>query len=265
MSILLLKLFLAPVLVVASTLAGRRWGPSVTGVLVGLPVVAGPILLISYLQHGAAFISDAAVSCLLGLVSIAAFAVVFSHVGRRFGWFATLTTSWTVVLAVDFALSLLAPVTALVAVGLTIAATGAAMILMPSSEPHRSDAPPPSLPSWDLPSRAVATAVLVFAVTTASGALGPNWTGLLAPFPTAISVVATFAHAQCGPAATARTLSGAVLSLFSFATFCLSVALLVRPIGGAAFLIGAVVTSAVQVLVMRTRTTLHDRRSTLQA
>jgi len=44
---LLLTLVLAPVLVVASTLAGRRGGARLTGVLVGLPVVAGPILLIA--------------------------------------------------------------------------------------------------------------------------------------------------------------------------------------------------------------------------
>ena len=53
MTVLALKLLLAPLLVVASSLAGRRWGPQVAGVTVVLPVVAGPILLILYLDHGA--------------------------------------------------------------------------------------------------------------------------------------------------------------------------------------------------------------------
>jgi hypothetical protein len=74
-AILLLKLSLARLLVVASALSGRRWGPEVAGILVGLPIVAGPILFISYLLHGADFASDAANSSLLGLVSLAAFAV----------------------------------------------------------------------------------------------------------------------------------------------------------------------------------------------
>jgi hypothetical protein len=263
-AILLLKLFLAPLLVVASTLAGRRWGPEVAGILVGLPIVAGPILFISYLLHGADFASDAANSSLLGLVSIAAFAVVFARTARRFGWLTTLATSWIAVLAVDVALSLV-NVTALVALAFTLVATVAAMVLMPRTEPERPGEPKrPSSPSWDLPGRAIATSVLVLTVTTASGTLGPSWTGLLAPFPTAISVVAGFTHARHGPAVTARTLAGALMGLFSFATFCLSVAVLVRPIGGAAFALGAAVTIAVQLLAARTREALRNRRTTLQ-
>jgi hypothetical protein len=48
MYVLALKLLLAPLLVVASSLAGRRWGPRLAGILVVLPIVAGPILLILY-------------------------------------------------------------------------------------------------------------------------------------------------------------------------------------------------------------------------
>jgi hypothetical protein len=44
--IVLVKLLLAPALVVASSLAGRRWGARMVGVLVALPLVAGPILAI---------------------------------------------------------------------------------------------------------------------------------------------------------------------------------------------------------------------------
>ena len=43
MILLILKLSLAPGLVGAATLAGRRWGGTVSGWLVGFPVVAGPI------------------------------------------------------------------------------------------------------------------------------------------------------------------------------------------------------------------------------
>ena len=60
MYVLALKLLLAPLLVVASSLAGRRWGPRLAGILVVLPIVAGPILLILYLDHGSAFTADAA-------------------------------------------------------------------------------------------------------------------------------------------------------------------------------------------------------------
>ena len=69
--VLALKLLLAPGLVVASSLAGRRWGPRAAGMLIVLPVVAGPILLIVYLEHGAAFAGRAAAAATLGVVPLA--------------------------------------------------------------------------------------------------------------------------------------------------------------------------------------------------
>jgi hypothetical protein len=44
LAILLAKLLLAPACVVAVSLAGRRWGVAVAGLLGGLPVVAGTLL-----------------------------------------------------------------------------------------------------------------------------------------------------------------------------------------------------------------------------
>jgi hypothetical protein len=246
---LLLKLFLAPLLVVASTVAGRRWGPHLTGILVALPIVAGPILFISYRQHGAEFAADAAASSLLGLVSLATFAVVFARAARRFGWLATVAASCVAVLAVDVALSAV-HVTAPVAFACTLTATAVATFLLPRTgpEPPRESG---RAPLWDLPGRAAVTAALVLTVTTAAGALGPQWTGLLAPFPTATSVVAAFVHARHGAAVTARTMAGVLSGLAGFAVFCLLVAVLVRPLGGAAFLVGAVATVAVQLVVRR--------------
>ena len=252
MGILLLKLFLGPLLVVASTLAGRKWGPGMAGILVGQPVVAGPILFIAYLQHGAGFASDAAASSLLGVVSLAVFAVVFSRAARRFGWPATLVTGWTAVLVTDAGLSVI-HVTVLDAFVVTLAAIVAAMIVMPGSGPERQGEPALPSPSWDLPGRAIATGVLVLAVTTASGVLGPHWTGLLAPFPIAISVVAAFVHKQHGPVETARTLVGALMGLLSLSAFCLSVSVLVRPVGGVAFLAGLAAAIAAQLLAIGTR------------
>jgi hypothetical protein len=255
---LLLKLFLAPLLVVASTLAGRRWGPHVTGVLVALPIVAGPILFITYQDHGADFASDAAGSSLLGLVSLATFAVVFARASRRFGWLVTLAMSCVAVLAVDVVLSFV-QVPLFVALTITLFATVAAMVLMPRVEPVSPLEPDQRQPSWDLLGRAVATGTLVLVVTTASGLLGPHWTGLLAPFPVATSVVAAFVHAQHGHVMTARTLAGALVGLFGFALFCLTVAVSVRPLGGVAFVVGAVVAVAVQLLVTRVRTAPFER------
>jgi hypothetical protein len=60
MTVLALKLLLAPLLLIGSSLAGPRWGVRVAGILVVLPVVAGPILLILYLEQAGRFAADMA-------------------------------------------------------------------------------------------------------------------------------------------------------------------------------------------------------------
>jgi hypothetical protein len=79
-TLLAAKVLLAPLCVVAVSLAGRRWGMAVAGVLGGLPVVAGPILLVETLLHGRGFGADAAAGTLLGLAALSAFVVVYGRV-----------------------------------------------------------------------------------------------------------------------------------------------------------------------------------------
>lgn len=249
MGILLLKLFLSPALVVGSTLAARRWGASVAGFFVGQPIVAGPILFITYLQHGAVFAGPAAASSLFGVVSLALFAVVYARVASRVRWLVTLLAGYAAVLALDGALSAV-HLSVLAGLAVTLASVAAALLLIPRTGPDSAAAPPPS---WDLPARAVATGVLVLVVTTAAAVLGPHWTGILAPFPVAMSVVVAFAHAQHGAATAARTLTAAATGLIGFGFFCCAVAAGVRPLGGFAFLVGVAVSVTVQLLAIRAR------------
>jgi hypothetical protein len=251
--VLLIKLLLAPALVVASSLAGRRWGPAVTGALVAFPIVAGPVLLVIHLEHGAAFTRESATASLLGLVSLAAFALVFARLGRRWSWPAALLAGWVAVLAVDAGLALLRlPGPAALAV--TLGAVAAAVLAMPRLPLGGGNGMRPP-PPWDLAARSLATAALVISLTTASAALGPQWTGLLATFPTAASVIAAFALAQGGPAEATRMLAGLLRGLFGFAAFCCALAALVEPVGVTAFacaLVAALVVQAGVGLVRRT-------------
>jgi hypothetical protein len=231
---LALKLLLAPLLVVGSSLAGRRWGASVAGTLVALPIVAGPILLVTSLELGARFGARAATSSLLGLVSLALFAVVFTWcgrvawLGRRPGWPVSLVVAWLTTIAADLALARVAlPAFAgLIVVLLTVEI---ATRVLPSTGPD--DDARASWPWWDLPGRALATAVLVITVTTTADVAGPRLTGVLAPFPIATSVVAAFALATRGPAAATETLRGTLGGLRGFAVFCFLLAVVLEPAG----------------------------------
>ena len=248
----MLKLCLAPVLVVAVSLAGRRWGPRLAGILVVLPVVAGPILLIVYLEHGRDFTARAAAATTLGVAPLAGYAVVFALVSRRCGWLPSLAASWSAVLLADLALAQvrLPAVTALAVAVLALLPAG--WLLARLSSP----APPISRPPrWDLPARALATAGLVLVLTGLSAVLGPVWTGVLTPFPIALSVVCAFAVAHGGHAGLVALLRGVVPGLHGFAAFCCTVAVCVGPLGGAvAFGLATAVALTYAVVLMRVRT-----------
>jgi hypothetical protein len=241
---LLLKLLLAPALVVASSLAGRRWGPPVAGTLVALPIVAGPILLITCLEHGSDFGARAASSALLGLISLALFTLVLAWVSRVLRWQGALVVAWAGCLAADLALSRLTihPALSLLVV-LGWAWTVAR--LLPADGP----APAPiRWPWWDLPGRAAATVTLVLIVTTLASTVGPQVTGVLAPFPIGISVVSGFALAQHGSVAAIQVLRGIPQGLLGFSLFCFVVATLIQPVGtAAAFAVALAGTLAVQL------------------
>lgn len=95
MTLLAAKILLAPLCVVAVSLAGRRWGMAVAGLLGGLPVVAGPILLVETLLHGRDFGADAAAGTLLALAALAAFVVVYGRVAAGGGPVASVLCGWT--------------------------------------------------------------------------------------------------------------------------------------------------------------------------
>ena len=227
MTVLALKLLLAPLLVVASSLAGRRWGPRVTGILIVLPVVAGPILLILYLDQGSRFAAAAASAATLGIVPLALFVVLFGYLSRRHGWFLTLVASWLVVLAVDLALAQVDVPVAVALVLALLALHGASALLR---RLHPPPLPPPPAPWWDLPARAVATVVLVLLVTGTAASVGPALTGVLTPFPIALSVVCAFATAQTGHGGVLTLLRGVVPGLDGFALFCFLLAITIERI-----------------------------------
>lgn len=222
METLVLKVVLAPTLVVGVTLAARRWGPRVGGMLIALPVVAGPILLVITLEHGEVFGARAARGALLGVVALSAFCVAFAAAATPMRWPAVLLIGWAAYAGVAACGSRWdAPPVAGLATAL-VALLFAQAFLRSKGD---TDALSSSRPPWDLYARAGATAALVIVLTTAAGALGPAISGVLTPFPIAASVLAAFTLAHDGPAASVAMLRGFVAALPGFAAFFFAVAI----------------------------------------
>jgi hypothetical protein len=226
--VLAVKLLLAPSFVVGASLATRRFGARVGGLISGLPVVAGPILLVYALTHGPGFAAGAAAGTLLGLISLIAFVVVYGRLAERLAWTASLLAGWAAFAGATAVFSMVSlPAGASLALaGVAIAAGLAALPRRPHS--LRMHGPPPS---WDLPLRAGCALALVLALTAVAGWLGPQLSGLLAPFPIIATVLAVFTHAQRGPQELVRLLRGLVSGFGAFALFCFTLAVSLPSLG----------------------------------
>ncbi|HWT39649.1 MAG TPA: hypothetical protein VN289_25420, partial [Paraburkholderia sp.] len=97
---LALKLALVPGFLAALTMAGRVWGPSVAGWLAGLPVVAGPIVLLLALDRGTAFAVQASAASIAAIAASEAFNFAYAWTCRVSRWPAALLAgllAWAVV------------------------------------------------------------------------------------------------------------------------------------------------------------------------
>lgn len=247
MTLLAAKILLPPLCVVAVSMAGRRWGIAVAGVLGGLPVVAGWILLVETLLHGHEFGADAAAGTLLGLAALTAFVTVYGQVAGRLGPFGSVLCGWAAFLLATAVLSLVEPppVAALI---LVTACFGLGLWISSSTWPPQPTEAPPW---WDLPARALAAIVMVVVLTAASGALGPHVSGLLAPFPVITSILAVFTQVHDGPEQVKALLRNFLLGFYGFAAFCFVLAVTLPELTTAgAFGLATATAVAVQVFVL---------------
>lgn len=225
--ITLLKIFMAPTLIGLASLAGRKWGPAISGWIVGMPLTTGPIIFLLALQHGSAYATVTILGTLSGGFSLMIFALTYSWLARRFRWPITLAISSGLFFTATFTLQQ----QSFTLLPLAVSVVGLLVIALRLMPPDRSTAPaaPMNLPWWDLPARMIVVTALVLFLTTFSASLGPRLTGLLATFPVYASTLSAFAHHLQGPAAAARVQRGLLLGLFSFAGFYLWLGLTLQP------------------------------------
>jgi hypothetical protein len=227
-AVLAVRTLLAPCFVVLVSLAARHFGVRIGGLVAGLPVIAGPILLVLALQHGTAFASRAAVGALLGMVGLAAFVLAYVGAAAHWPWPAAVVSAYAAFL---LCVAAMRPVSVSAAVAFLIACTALALTLL--LLPRVSRLPHERLlhPRWDLPFRAGCTLLVVLVVTAVATTLGPHLSGLITAFPIITAVLAAFTHAQRGRDDAIRLLRGFTVGFFAYATFCLVVATTLRPLG----------------------------------
>ena len=249
----LLKLVLVPIFIGAVSLAGQRWGSTVSGWLIGLPFTSGPVAFFLALEEGDVFASKASVGIMLGIVSVFVFCLAYSRSAIRLGWFQSTLAGFTAFLLSTY---LLDTIVLPVSIGLVLAllVLAASFSLMPRVGSGRASV---GGMRWELPARMVSATALVFLITGVAQVLGPQLTGLLTPFPIYATTLAVFTHRSQGGEEAVKLLRGVIMGSLTFIFFFLIVSLTIVAWGvGASFLmaIGAsFVTHTTSLRLLRLR------------
>lgn len=215
MSALVLKLVLTPVLIAAASVAQRRFGAVIGGLIVGLPLTSAPVAFFLALEHGRRFAETAAIGTIAGLAAETAFCLAYACLARGPGYLVCAIVACAAFAAVTPLLRLLPTLLLPTYVGVVaVIALGRAAITF-HAVAQRHSRPP----RWDLPARVLLATGIVFALTSAAGYLGPHLSGLLSPFPVYAGVLAAFTQAVDGPEPARQFLRGVLGGLFAFATF----------------------------------------------
>lgn len=225
--IILLKIALVPLLLGAVSIAGRAWGHAVGGWLAALPIIAGPIVLLITLEQGLEFGASSATGTLLGLTSLSSFCCLYALLARFGSWPIALLLSWSGFGVSTYLLSAMSgPV--VLTLPFVLVWVGVVYKLLPEPNAGIDESRPGQGEIW---LRMIAAGVLVLLITSFAASLGPQMSGLLAPFPIAAAVLAVFSHRFHGLDAVFRLMRGFVLGLFSYAFFFATLATMLRDYG----------------------------------
>ncbi len=215
------KIAAAVIVVVAASRATERAGAFVGAMIATIPVSTGPIYVFLAIDHGAAFVSEAARMSIAGTAAIAAFVAAHALASRRFstaGCLALATFAWLgVALLLQWREWSFAEVCLLYAGTYFVAIRGLrrfAVLIV---------APPAPRARFDLALRALLVAALVVATNFASHALGTAVTGVLATYPVVFTCLVIILQPRCGGRFTASIL---VISLKGLVGFGLALAVL---------------------------------------
>ncbi|NEX64816.1 hypothetical protein [Noviherbaspirillum galbum] len=214
MDLLVFKLIVTPLLLLAASMAVRRWGEAIGGFLVGLPLTSGPISVFLALEHGPVFATQATSGSLTATVAQTGFCLAYCRLAHL-GWPTALGGACAAFALVASTLQS----SGIAQTGLFVAALLAMSLVLHLTPREAVVGSKLASPWWDLPARMVLITALVVGVTLIAPHIGPGVSGVLASFPFIATILAVFAHRMIGGIAAKQVLRGMVSGLLGFAVF----------------------------------------------
>lgn len=245
---LFVKMALTALIVVSASVAAERAGPAVGGVILSLPVAAGPAYFFLALQAEDTFVAGSAFYSFAAQAATVLFIAAYARVAPRLGAAASLAAAT----AVWFAAVLLAR--ALAADWWAVLAINALAFL--------AAFPLAGRPRWpaglgavrpgrrDLALRALLAGGVVASVVSLSHVIGPAATGFGLVYPVTLTTLGWIMHRRYGGEAAAALLAGSLRAMVGFVGFLAAMYFLAVPLGAGWALLVAVGVSVAWALLL---------------
>ena len=226
---LVLKMALTATIVVLVSVTVERSGPFIGALIAALPTAAGAAYIILGFEHPPQFIAASAVGSAAATAGVSIFCLVYAVLAQRHGLVLSLGVAFVVwfVAAALLHLNTWTPLTAAI---LNVVVFG---ITVPLSWRYRTSGPPAKFlrTPFDIPLRAITSAIVVAVVTTASYSIGSFASGVFAVFPIVMGCSIVILHPRVGGVASASMMAHAQIALNGLWLGFLAVHYLVAPVG----------------------------------
>lgn len=221
--LLILKLALVPASILLASLAARRFGHAISGVLSGLPLIAAPVIGGLLIDLDPMQVAAIGAATLASVPAAIAHIVAFAWLSRRLPWWACLAGAALAFAAVGWIVT--APGWPLPRLA-GVAAPFVALAIMPRSPRLAGGV---YVPRGEIAMRVGAAVALAAVIILGADTLPARVSGLLLAFPITGSILPSFTLPVYGRPATISLLRGFANGLIGFTAFFLALTtLLVR-------------------------------------
>jgi hypothetical protein len=245
----LIRVLLAPLAVVAGTLAQRRFGYAVSGLILGLPLTSLPLLWLVALQHGTVFASSMTGALLVGSIAEAVVLWLYARLTIHLSPSLALVGALVAFALAAEAVNLLR-LSALLAGVITALGFAAALRWWPVTTNNVVIGEERSR-LW---LRVILSAVFTVVLVALAGRLGPVLAGLIDALPAMSLMMAFTTHQDHGSGASSRFLHGVTRGSFSYLAAMIVLAELLRT----GDLLLAFTSALVAALIVQGSIQMHD-------